>query len=189
MPVKKDMEEGRSKIAILAALILVFSFLGYYFIFVGKQPKLQSAIISQETFSLKTPPGWKEAEPSFGSVAVVVGPADEFGRVRGQLSVDHQDLDGRSLEDQFGYLKDSFKKTLGENILLVESSELIQGQKVYFLEIKANLAGNNFGNLTALINGRNNDIWILSFSAPSGDWERERKLFYESARSFRIKSR
>ncbi len=154
----------------------------------------QNNVLATDDFSLDRPEGWREAPAPTGVSMMIVNADEEIIdeeakkiNFRSYFSVSYDTFNGRSREEYVKYIKDSLVQALPGIIFTEEKSGIANGNDTYFIESEANQKGIDFKVFIALIKGKNNDVWAMSFNTTKSYWPNYKNLFYQTVASFKMK--
>ncbi|RLG10692.1 hypothetical protein DRN73_07200 [Candidatus Pacearchaeota archaeon] len=168
----------------------------------ARQPKAQKKedlekknnLLVKDDFSLVLPKGWKEAPSPSGISAMVVNAEEKISDIaakkinfRSYFSVKYDTLNGRNKEEYIEFIKKTLIQAVPGITFIYEEPATINNKDVYFIEAEVTQQGVDFKILISLIRGNEDDAWILSFNTTKANWPEYKDVFYQIARSFRVK--
>lgn len=139
-------------------------------------------------FSIVPPAGWVDYVPTDDSFMAYRAPTKLTGASRFspyfRITVAN-DL-RLSVEDVGAHLKPFFNQIMGKWTLTSEGFELIDGRKSYFIGVRQDPLTCGCEDLQYYIPGQGTRYFLITFSAPVGDFARYEKLFRDVARSVEL---
>lgn len=195
----------KNKILIAIIIILVLAIgigIGIYFSRGDKAPKSiygpeakeGGARLEKEDFSISMPEGWAEMGAPTGISAMVVyssekiiDPAAQKINFRTYFSVVYDMLAGKTLEEYIQSVKDILPQSIPGIVMTHEESSSIDNREAYFIEAEFTQKNIDFKILLTLTKGKEQDIWIISFNTAASNWDIYKDLFYQIAKSFKVK--
>lgn len=185
-------------LAVILGTLVVGVGIAYFLI--GKEtltgePAKTAAVLEKADFSINIPEGWREATSVPGTSAIVVNigeeitdPAAQKINFRSYFSVAYGTLDGKSKEDFIQEIKDGLRQLDSNTVITSENLGSIGGQDAHFIEAELSQQEVDFKVLIVLVQGKSgNDAWIMPFNTTKNNWDGNKKLFYQTAESFRVK--
>lgn len=148
----------------------------------------------QKDFAIKIPAGWTEISPMPSTSATIMAatekvtdPALQKINFKSYYAITYDTLSGKTLKDYLANMKTTLPKIIPTIKLSTEKSTKVNGQPAYTFESTASQRGADFNLLVAVIQGKNNDVWTLSFNTGVGFWTAYEDIFYSVIDSFIIK--
>lgn len=160
----------------------------------GPEAKEGGARLEKEDFSISMPEGWAEMGAPTGVSAMVVctseeitDPAAQKINFRTYFSVVYDVLAEKTLEEYIQSAKDILPQSIPGIVMTHEENSIIDNQDAYFIEAEFTQRGIDFKILLTVIKGREQDVWIVSFNTAVSNWDNYKDLFYQIAKSFKVK--
>lgn len=168
---------------------------------VNNQPDLANQPVASEDhplikddFSILLPQGWQEVAPAMAGVTLSVidttgdysDPAVQKINFKNNYNVAHDQLKGRNLDEYRDYVKGIVKQIAPDVVFSSEGMLAINGQESRIFEGEMNKQGVDIHFMTFLIQGKNNDMWNVSFNSLKSDWNKNALLFGRIGNSFQV---
>lgn len=160
----------------------------------GPEAKEEGTRLEREDFSIDMPKGWAEMGAPTGVSAMVVytseeitDPAAQKINFRSYFSVVYDTLGEKTMEEYIQYTKDVLPQSIPDIVMTHEEKGIIDNQDAYFIEAEFNQRDIDFKILLSFIKGKEQDVWIISFSTAVSNWDSYKDLFYQIAKSFKVK--
>jgi len=189
-------------ILVIILVILITGAIGFYLYKNGKltgqkpeegAPQTEENIVTKDGFSLKMPDGWTEVANPQGSLMTAVDANEVITDVNAQqlnfrsyFSVIPDNLGDKTKEQYYQEIKDSLKQAFPDVLFSREDTGVVDNKDTYFLEAEFNQEGVDF-RVLLVINMGENDIWIISFNTLKSSWDNYKDVFYNTAKSFKVR--
>lgn len=160
----------------------------------GPEAGKGGSVLEKSDFSVMMPEGWAEMAAPTGVSAMVVNVNEEITEPEAQkinfktyYIVVYDTLNERSKEEYFQSVAVSLSQTIPGVAITHEEEEKIDNQDAYFVEAEFNQRNIDFKVLLVVFTGEGESVWILTFSVLKSAWNDYKDLFYQIARSFKIR--
>ncbi len=168
---------------------------------VGRDPNLpqitnnESRLVARDAFSLEAPAVWKESPAMMPGVSLMmVNSAETPERpevkkinFRSYFSVTYATLGGKTLEQYRASLKDKLTQMVTEISFQDLEPITIDGRPVQVFSADLTQQGVDFKFLMFVAEGKDKDVWMISFNTLAESLSGYQDLFYKIADSFRVK--
>ncbi len=145
-------------------------------------------------FSLNLPAGWIKTDAIEGITAMAVNskenitdPAAKAINFKSYVAVSKDALGGKSLKEYMQAVKDGLGKTISNIIFSNEKELVINESSAYAIEAELIQQNVNFKVLIVVIQGKGDDVWVISFNTTASDWAGYTETFSNIANSFILK--
>lgn len=156
--------------------------------------KAEQAKLVNDDFEMTLPSGWKQSQESMGAIAMANNPdekiddpaAEKIG-FKSYLAVSY---DGLAERDMSGYMNDmkSELSRLIANISLGEEKDLtVNGRPAKSIELEMDKEGAMIKAMIVAVEGKNKDVWMISFDTTKNSWEKYKQSFLDSVNTFTLK--
>jgi len=185
--------KNKTLIIAIIVLIVIGTGIGIYFWNKGANTNTgeKQNLLVKNDFSINLPEGWEEAPAPTGVSAMAVNANEEITNAdaqkvnfRSYCSVVYNTMKGEMDEEFIEKMKDSLTQSAPEIVITDEKKDKIGDKDTYFVEAEINQKNIDFKILLTLIKGAKEDVWVVSFNTLKSNWERDKDLFYETAKSF-----
>jgi len=183
----------KNYISLVVVFLMVISFTACF------KNNSNSSLISDENivlkngFSIQIPAGWEETAAPVGTSMMVVNTSQEPTDERAKTINFHDyytiTLDSQENLEEGEYieiLKDQLEQGFPDIEFLNENSTEINANQAYAFEASMRQNEIDFKIFLVIINGRENDVWILTFNTTALDWDKYVDVFQEVVNSFLI---
>jgi len=160
----------------------------------GPEAEEGGSLLEKNDFFVVMPEGWAEMAAPTGVSAMVVNVNEEVTEPEAQkinfqtyYSVVYDTLNERSKEEYFQSIAVSLSQTVPGVVIVQEQEERIDNQDAYFVEAEFNQRNIDFKILLVIFTGEGEGVWILTFNGLKSAWNDYKDLFYEIARSFKLR--
>ncbi len=150
----------------------------------------QNKIITDD-FSVNLPDGWEQTSPGMGISAMAVKINEEIGDPAAQkinfqsyFAVVYDTLQGKSIKEYLQTVKNQLLQVVPDVVFNKEQDIMINGKPAHTIEAELVQQGINFKVLMVLIEGKEGDVWTISFNTTKSNWEENGEIFYSVANSF-----
>ena len=154
----------------------------------------QASTVLKDGFSVVVPEGWSEKPAPMGASMMVINTSQKTSDERAKL-INFQDyytvlLDSQENLGEGEYieiLKNQLKQVAPDIEFFNEKFLEVNANEAYTFE--ANMRQNeiDFKILMVTINGKGNDVWVLTFNTTELDWDEYFDVFQEVVNSFSIR--
>lgn len=154
----------------------------------------EQAKLVNDDFEMTLPSGWKQSQESMGAIAMannpdekIDDPAAEKVGFKSYLAVSY---DGLAERDMSGYMNDmkSELSRLIANISLGEEKDLtVNGRPAKSIELEMDKEGAMIKAMIVAVEGKNKDVWMISFDTTKNSWEKYKQSFLDSVNTFTLK--
>lgn len=155
--------------------------------------QLQNKLVTDD-FEITLPVGWQKTTPAIGSSAMAVknneqlnDPAAQKINFRSYFAVSYDTTQGNSLDEYTQTVKSQLQQAISGIIFAQERDMTINGKVARAFEADFNQQGVNFKVLIIIIEGMNDDVWVISFNTLQSTWAEYRDTFSDIANSFSLK--
>ncbi len=159
----------------------------------NNQPNNQN-IFANDDFSFTYPNGWQSVPPPTGVSAMIVkqnetitDPQAKKMNFQSYVSVSYTSSDNKDKKQIIEAIKTQLQSLSPNIVFSHEQSLIINKNDAYAMEMNLNQSSIDFHILMALIWGKENDVWVISFNTLESLWEGYADTFGEISRSFAIK--
>lgn len=188
----------KNKVLIITAIVLILAVgigIGIYLSRSGEESSRKKEVrLEKEGFSINVPAGWSETGAPTGISAMVVNTSEEITdpaaqkiNFRSYFSVIYDVLGGKTMEEYIQSVKDSLSESIPDIIISHGESGTVDNQYAYFMEAEFNQKNIDFKILLTIVKSEEQDVWIVSFNTVLSNWNNYKSLFYQIAKSFKIK--
>jgi len=160
----------------------------------GPEAGKGGSALEKNDFSIMMPENWAEMATPVGVSAMVVNINEEVTEVEAQrinfktyYSVVYDTLNERSKEEYFQSVGATLSQTVPGIVVIHEEGERIDNQDAYFVEAEFNQKNIDFKVLLVIFTGEGESVWIVTFNGLKSAWNDYKDLFYEIARSFKLR--
>ena len=184
---------------ILAPMILISlgAIVAYNFFnnkIVSSMPLSRQGEIDTNYFKLVLPPGWETQEPAPENFALTAyskeSSKDPLARkinYKTSLYIAREELNDKTMSEYIKLLKEGVQQKK-ENVLFNSENETsFNGQKAYLIDVELKENNIEFKSIFGVIEGKNQEVWVMSFNTPKLDWITTAPQFYSILNSFEIK--
>lgn len=148
-------------------------------------------VLIKDEFTILQPVGWLQANPPEGVSAMVVNyneGENEYGlNFKTYFAVSHDVLEESTMEEYVQLFKSEIASIDGSAVFSGDNSVNINGRNAQAFEIGMNQMNINFKILVVMVEGRDNDIWTISFNTFASNWDNYQGLFSDITNSFKLK--
>lgn len=190
----------RKNILIILAPIILISLgaiVAYNFFnnkIVSSMPLSRQGEIDTNYFKLVLPPGWETQEPAPENFALTAyskeSSKDPLARkinYKTSLYIAREELNDKTMSEYIKLLKEGVQQKK-ENVLFHSENETsFNGQKAYLIDVELKENNIEFKSIFGVIEGKNQEVWVMSFNTPKLDWITTAPQFYSILNSFEIK--
>lgn len=160
----------------------------------GREAGKGGSVLEKNDFSIVMPEGWAEMAAPTGVSAMMVNVNEEVTEPEAQkinfktyYSVVYDTLNERSKEEYFQSIAVTLRQTVPDIVIVHEEEEKIDNQDAYFVEAEFNQRDIDFKILLVIFTGEGEGVWILTFNGLKSAWNDYKDLFYQIARSFKLR--
>ncbi|MCX6737170.1 MAG: hypothetical protein NTX26_00270 [Candidatus Parcubacteria bacterium] len=189
----------KKKILIIIVSIILISLgaiVAYNFFnnkIVSSMPLSRQGKIETNYFKLVLPSGWETQEPASENFVLIAyrkeDSKDSLARkinYKTSLFIAREELNGKTIVDYVAFLKESVQQKK-ENVLFHSENETsFNGQKAYLIDVELKENDIEFKSIFGVIEGKNQEVWVISFNTPKLDWITTAPQFYSILNSFSI---
>lgn len=162
---------------------------------VSSMPLSRQGQIDTNYFTLVLPPGWETQEPApekfiLKATYIKNNSQDPLARkinYKTNLYVTREELDGKTLSEYVNLLNDKIKKMNSDSIIHSENETIFNDNQAYLVDVELKNNGIEFKSIMGVIQGKNDDVWVISFNTPKLDWINTAVQFYGVLNSFQLK--
>jgi len=154
----------------------------------------ENRVIATDDFSVRYPEGWKSAPAPMGVSAIIVNqnetisdPQAKKANFHSYFSVSYDSYNGKTQEQYIDTLKQQLFAALFEPEFLNENTVSVNGQTARAFEIKGTQSGFDFHVLMVVVEGVDEDVWVLSFNTLESLWDGYTQTFADITNSFVVK--
>ncbi|MFH1284466.1 MAG: hypothetical protein ABIH78_02645 [Candidatus Peregrinibacteria bacterium] len=151
-------------------------------------------IVLKDGFSIEVPEGWTETDAPMGTVMMAVDtssvPSDERAReinFQNYFNVSMNSKEGLGDEGLQKVLKDQLVQTMPGVEFFSEKTFQVNTNDAYSFEITVRQNEIDFRILMVMVNGKENDVWMMSFNTVAADWDRDVPVFQSVVDSFLVR--
>jgi hypothetical protein len=156
----------------------------------------KSGLLEKSSFSIKLPEGWDEINTEQSTTTAMVvylkeaieDPVAQQKNFRSYYSIIGGATEDQSPINQVEKLKKNLSDKINGIIFSQETANKINGHEAYSLELKFTQQGADLRVLIVFVEGKDNEIWRLSFNSIESQWIKNKSLFYQLAGSFVVKN-
>jgi hypothetical protein len=190
----------RNILIIIASVILIsLGAIATYEFFnnkiIASMPLSRQGQIDTSYFNLVLPPGWETQEPApegfvLKATYIKNNSQDPLARkinYKTNLYISREELDGKTLSGYVNLLNDKIKKVNSDSIINSENETIFNDNQAYLVDVELKNNGIEFKNILGVIQGKNDDVWVISFNTPKLDWISTAVQFYGVLNSFQLK--
>ncbi|MBU1130521.1 hypothetical protein KJ840_00085 [Patescibacteria group bacterium] len=164
-----------------------------------QQPAVTTAtttenILANDYFALQYPLEWEQSQAPEGISAIIVNNQEEITNPEAQkinfrtyFSVIYDSLQGRGLEDFVNNYKAEITRAFPDASFVSEVVNQVNNQPAYFLEVQLDDHDLSLKVFFALIQGQEDDMWILTFNTQESNWSLYQEIFSQIVNSFELK--
>jgi len=156
--------------------------------------EVELVTFTKDDFEIQKPETWSELTPPEGIKVLLtsieeeqIDSAKEKYGFRTYLAITYDTLQGKTIEEFVGYVKDILVDSLPSIEFVKEETITVNGRDALALEAIIIQEGYQFNSLLVMINGEGDDMWTLSFNTSEVRWESLKGLFYKITNSFKLK--
>jgi len=200
------MKKNITLILIVIAFLIVGG-VGFYLFENGKLPGFKSTeqvepkinledksnILNKDNFSLEMPDGWVEVANPQSALLTAVDTKEIITDTNAQkinfrsyFSVIPDTLGEQSKDSFYQTVKDSLNEAISDISFTHEGKAVVDNKDNYFLEAEFNQQEIDFKILLP-INIGEKDVWIMSFNTLKSSWDNYKDVFYNTAKSLKVK--
>jgi len=167
----------------LIILILLFGTLCFLFGKDFNKIENRTDFFVEQGYSFKIPQNWKQTD-ELGTVAFL-NEQEENGDnpFKSYIFFLKDDLEGRSEEQYFDYIKTQVKNSSQDAEILEEKNE----DSFHIIVMKTVQSDNNYVVGTAFKKGLNNTYWVISLNSLESNWQNVKPIFEETIKSFELR--
>lgn len=168
---------------------------------IGQSPDLpqvinnDSRLVSRDAFSLEAPANWRESPALVPGISLMMVNSTETStrpevkkiNFKSYFSVSYATLDGKTLAEYPTYLKTKLTEMVSGITFQDLEPTVIDGQPAKVFSADLTQQGVNFKFLMFIIEGKNKDVWMISFNTLAESLSDYTSLFNKIATSFRAK--
>ncbi|MDD4531557.1 MAG: PsbP-related protein [Candidatus Pacebacteria bacterium] len=152
----------------------------------------QSKLVNGD-FEMILPAGWAQVEETMGALAMakkpeekIDDPAAEKIGFKSYLAVSYDVLDGRDLSGYMQDVKNELPHFVPDTTFGEEKDMSVDGQPAKTLEVDMEKDGAALRSLIVAVEGKNKDIWTISFSTTKSNWDKYEKSFLDAVDTFKL---
>jgi hypothetical protein len=162
---------------------------------VSSMPMSRQGQIDTNYFKLVLPSGWETQEPApekfvLKATYIKNNSKDPLARkinYKTNLYIAREELDGKTLSGYVSLLNDKIKKVNSDSIIHSENETIFNGNQAYLVDVELKDNGIEFKSIAGVVQGKNDDVWVISFNTPKLDWITTAAQFYGVLNSFQLK--
>lgn len=150
--------------------------------------------IDTSYFKLVLPSGWETQEPAPENFVLTAyrketskDPLARKINYKTSLYIAREELNGKTIVDYVALLKAGVQQKKENVIFRSENETSFNNHKAYFLDVELKENNIEFKSIFGVIQGENDEVWIMSFNTPKLDWDITAPQFYSILNSFEIK--
>ena len=161
----------------------------------SEQANTETRLVAKDDFTLEAPANWKESQALVPGVSLMMvnstenSDRPEIKRInfKSYFSVSYDTLGENSLEQYTANTKKELAGMIAGISFQALAPTIIDGRPAQVFSADLTQQGVNFKLLMFIAEGKNKDIWIISFNTPMESFNGYQGLFSEIATSFRLK--
>lgn len=154
-----------------------------------------SRLVTKDAFSLEAPANWKESLALLPGVSLMMVNSTETSErpevkkinFKSYFSVSYATLDGKTLDEYTAYLKDKLTRMVAGISFQDLEPTIIDGRPAKVFSADLTQQGVDFKLLMFVAEGKDKDVWMISFNTLATDLTEYQSLFSQIATSFRVK--
>lgn len=158
-------------------------------------PLSRQGKIETSYFRLVLPSGWETQEPApekfiLKATYVKNNSKDLLAQkinYKTNLYIAQEELDGKTMSNYIKLLNEKVQKMKNDSTIHSENETAFNGNKAYLIDIELKENGIEFKSIVGVIQGKNDDVWVISFNTPKLDWITTASQFYGVLNSFTLK--
>lgn len=161
---------------------------------ISEEQKSQFRTVAKDYFSLSVPDNWLEANAPSGVSLIMANTSENITNpdakkinFRSYFSVTYDKPGEKNKKEYMEALKEGLKQSIPGIVFTEKNAIKINGKESSVLEADLTQQGIDLKLLMFLIDGKDKDIWIMSFNTIKDNWSGYETMFYQIAESFRVK--
>lgn len=158
-----------------------------------KKDQSQGKLITDD-FEINLPAGWQKVAPPVGVSVMAVKIDEKIDDLavqkinfRSYFAVSYDSTQEKSLSEYVQTIKGQLQQTIPDILFTQEQDTAINGKMAKAFEANFSQKGVNFKILMVVVEGLNNDVWVISFNTLQSVWAEYQKTFSDIVGSFKLK--
>ncbi len=203
----------KKKIIILVFFIIILAILsGFYFFKQDKyidlpeniknnieknnqlsNEQIQKKLITDD-FEITLPMGWEQTVPAIGTSAMAINkeeksddPTIQKINFKSYFAVSYDILQGKNLNGYLQNIKNTLSQTISNVVFTNEQDLLVNNKSARAVEAQLTQQGVDFKVLMIVIEGQEDDVWVISFNTTESYWDNYKGIFSDIVKSFILK--
>jgi len=151
-------------------------------------------VIANDNFSIDYPAGWASSTAPEGIDALIIKQDENITNqqaltagFQSYIAVSPDSFAQKSQAQYVDLVKQQLSSLLPDATFTNEHAATINGRSAYEFEIKLNQNDINFHVLMVVIQGNNDDAWVISFNTLEEFWSGYAQTFADISNSFQVK--
>ena len=155
----------------------------------------ESRLVAKGAFSLEAPANWKESPALMPGISLMMVNSTETSErsevkkinFKSYFSISYATLDGKTLDEYTISLKDKLTRMVAGITFQDLEPTIIDGRPAKVFNANLTQQGVDFKLLMFVAEGKDKDVWMISFNTLATSLSEYQDLFFKMATSFRVK--